>query len=66
MKNTRVATENCYGMLKRRWRILYKKAQSKVFNLKYILMACMVLHNFCIDKHDPCNPRWRLIVEELS
>ena len=66
MNSARVVTENCYRMLKRRWRILYKKAESKVFNLKYIVMACVVLHNFCITKHDPCNPRWRLSVEELE
>ena len=32
--NARVVRENCYGMFKSRWRILYKKAESKVFNLK--------------------------------
>ena len=47
MNSARVVTENCYGMLKSRWRILYKKAESKVFNLKYIIMACVMLHNFC-------------------
>ena len=66
MNSARVATKNCYGMLKSRWRILYKKAVSKVFNLKYIIKACVMLHNFCIDKHDPCNPSWRLSVEELE
>ena len=66
MNSGRFVTENCYGMLKSRWRILYKKAESKVFNLKYIIMACVMLHNFCIAKHDPCNPRWRLSVEELQ
>ena len=60
MNSARVVTENCYGMLKRRWRILYKKAESTVFNLQYIIIACVMLHNFCIVKHDPCNPRWRL------
>ena len=66
MNSTRVAAENCYDMLKSRWRILYRKAESKVFNLKYIIMACMMLHNFCLAKHDPCNLRWRLNVEELE
>ena len=67
MNSARVVTENCYGMLKGgRWRIFYKKAESKVFNLKYIIMACVMLHNFCIAKHHPCNPRWRLSVEELE
>ena len=25
-----------------------------------------MLHNFCLVKHDPCNLRWRLNVEELE
>ena len=66
MNSARVVTVNCYGMLKSHWRILYKKAESKVFNVKYVIMACMMLHNFCIAKHDPCIPRWRLSVEELE
>ena len=66
MNSARVVTENCYGMLKSRWRILYKKKESKVFNLKYIIMACVMLHNFCIAKHDPCNLRSCLSVEELE
>ena len=56
-------------MLLSRLRILYKKAESKVFNLKYSkysIMACVMLHNFCVVKDDPCNPHWRLSVEELE
>ena len=66
MNSALVLTGNCYGMLKSCWQILYKKAESKVFNLKYIIMACVMLNTFCIAKYDPCNPRWRLIVEELE
>ena len=66
MNSTRVVTENYYGMLKSRWRIPYKKAESKIFNLKYITMACVMLRNFCIIKQDHCNLRWRLSVEELE
>ena len=29
-------------------------------------MACMMLHNFCLAKHDPCNLCWRLSVEKLE
>ena len=29
-------------------------------------MACVMFHNFCIAKDDPCNPRWRLRVQELE
>ena len=63
--SARVITENAYGMLKGRWRILYKKTECRMFNLKYIIMAAM-LHNLCISYNDPCEPRWRLEVPELA
>ena len=66
LKSARVVTENMYGMLKRQWRILYKKTEMKIYNLKYIVMSCVILHNLCIGRNDPWNPRWRLAVEELE
>ena len=29
-------------------------------------MACIALHNIFIDKSDPCQPRWRLDLEQLD
>lgn len=29
-------------------------------------MTCIALHNLCIHRSDPCNPRWRLQVNELN
>ena len=29
-------------------------------------MACIVLHNICIARSDPCNPRWKLEVNKLK
>ena len=40
--------------------------KSRIVNLKYIIMACVMLHNFCIAKLDLCNLRWRLSVEDLE
>ena len=45
----RVVTEKTYGMLKGRWRILYKKTECRRFNLHYVIIACIALHNICID-----------------
>ena len=59
LNSARVVTENCYDMLNSRWPIFYKKVESKVFNLKYVIMACVMLQNFCLAKHNPCSPRWR-------
>ena len=66
MNSARVVIENCYGMLKSRRRILYKKAESNVFNLKFIVMTWVILHYFCIAKDDPCNRGWHLCVPELE
>ena len=29
-------------------------------------MAAAVLHNICIYRNNPCNPRWRLEVENFG
>ena len=64
--SARVVAENCYGMLKGRFRIIYKKCECQLSNAKYIIMACVLLHNLCIARNDPCLPRWRLSVEEIK
>lgn len=66
MRGARVVCENAYGMLKGRWRILYKKTEMRNFNLKYVVMACIMLHNLCIERKDPCEPRWKLQVNEIG
>ena len=66
LRSARVVTENCYGMLKGRWRILYKKTDVKLVNVKYVTLLCILLHNLCIAMKDPCKPRWRLSVQELQ
>ena len=53
-------------MLKGRWRLIYKKCESKMHNVKYVVMTCVFLHNLCNARLDPCNPRWKLHVDELS
>ena len=62
----RVVTGNAYGMLKERWHILFKTTEFQLFNLRYILMACIALLNLCIEISDPCQPRWRLKVNDLD
>ena len=62
----RVVTENAYGILKRRWRILYKKTECRLFNLRYVIMGCIALHNLCIGLADPSGPRWKLEVQEFA
>ena len=39
-------------MLKGRWRILQKRLDSDIAFVTKSIIACCVLHNFCIDSHD--------------
>lgn len=66
LKSARVVSEHAYGMLKGRWRIPYKKTECRRSNIKGIIMACIALHNICISRNDPCNPRWKLEVHKLQ
>ena len=63
--SARVVMEDCYGMLNGRWGTLYKKTECHLCNLKYVIMASIMLHNFCIAE-DPCMPRWLLKVKQLD
>ena len=49
LRSARVVCQNAYGMLKGRWRILYKKTEVRNFNLKYVVMACIMLHNVLVS-----------------
>ena len=66
LSSARVVTENAYGMLKGRFRILYKKTECRLKNLKFVIMACVMLHNLCISVRDLCLPRWQLQVKQLG
>ena len=66
LSSARVVTEHVYGMLKGRWRLLYKKMECDLENIQVVVMTCILLHNICIAKNDPCNPRWKLKVDELN
>ena len=48
----RMVAECCYGQFKGRCRILYRKSEYHPETLKSIILACIVLHNTCIDKGD--------------
>ena len=37
-----------------------------MYNLKYVIMSYMMLHNLCTSINDPCEPRWCLEVKELG
>ena len=55
LSQARVAVEQAFGILKGRWRCLYKPMEEKVTRVPTTIMACCSLHNICIDVVDPCD-----------
>lgn len=45
-----MVTEECYGQLKGRWRILLRKCEISTEEVRAATLACMVLHNVCIER----------------
>ena len=52
LSRARMVTEGAFGKLKGRWRILSKKCESHKGTVKKMGLACVVLHNICIDRGD--------------
>lgn len=50
LSRARMVTESAYGMLKGRWRVLFRKYECAPEDLKLVVLACMVLHNICMDR----------------
>ena len=52
LSRARMITKGAFGKLKRRFRVLFCKCESKKETVKIVGLACVVLHNLCIDKED--------------
>lgn len=52
LSRARMVIECAYGQLKGRWRVLLRKSESTHFEVKMATLACMVLHNVCLEKGD--------------
>ena len=62
----RVVTKNAYGMMKGRWRLIHKKTECRLKNVKYVIHTAIALHNICLHFNDPCKPRWVLKVRRVG
>ena len=51
--STRNVIERAFGVLKARWRCLFKALELSVMNVCTAVNACFVLHNICIDRGEP-------------
>lgn len=47
-----MVTEGAYGQLKGRCRILLRKCESRPEEVRLASLACIVLHNVCLDRGD--------------
>ena len=48
----RKVTEGAYGQLKGGWRILLRKCESRLEEVRLVSLACIVLHNVCLGRGD--------------
>ena len=66
LSRTRMVTEGAYGQLKGRWRVLLRKCESSTEVIKVMTLACMVLHNICIDREDTMCKQLDLTLDPLT
>ena len=50
--STRMIIEQAFGLLKARWRILLKRQDTQFENMHYVISACFILHNICLNNKD--------------
>lgn len=63
---TRVKIENSFGLLKGRWRRLKYITVYKVEKASNIVMACYILHNFCLANNDFAESLFDINIERVD
>lgn len=66
LSRARMVTEGCYGQLKGRWRVLLRKCESSKEEVKTATLACMVLHNVCIDRGETLSKKLDLTLDPVT
>ena len=61
-----MVTEGAYGKLKGRFRVLYRKGECNKKTVKAMALACIVLHNTCIQYNEPFPPQLGLTVDPTT
>lgn len=57
LSQLRITIEQSFGILVRRWGVLWRPMECKFNKTPHVAMCCMRLHNFCIDNN--VNLVWR-------
>ena len=66
LSRARMVVEGAYGQLKGRWRFLLRKSESNHFEVKMATLACMVLHNVCLEQGDTLPAKLDLTIDTLT
>lgn len=61
-----MVTEGCCGQMKGRWRVTLRKNESSKEEVKTTTLACMVLHNICIDKGETLSKKLDLTLDPVT
>lgn len=66
LSGARVLVERAFGILKARYRILLKRLDSQITNVSDVIIACVVLHNFCQSQNDQYMDYDKILDELMS
>ena len=66
LSRARMVTECAYGQLKGRWRVLERKCESPPEIVRMVTLACIVLHNICIEREDTISRKLDLTFDPLT
>ncbi|XP_028400782.1 protein ALP1-like [Dendronephthya gigantea] len=66
LSRARMVTEGAYGRLKGRWRVLLRKCESSAHEVKIATLACIVLHNACIEYGDAISKKCDLSIDPVT
>lgn len=63
LSRARMVTEGAFGQLKGRWRVLLRRCECSQENTKKAALACVVLHNICLEKGDTITREMDLAID---
>jgi hypothetical protein len=66
LSRSRMVVESAFGQLKSRWRVLYKKCETSKETVKLYALACVALHNICIQRGETLSPQLDLTLDPAT
>ena len=63
LSRARMVTEGAYGQLIWRWRVLLRKCERARDQVRTTTLACLILHNVCIDRGDAISKKLGLTLD---